>query len=61
MSPEDYEKSSCLYEAIRSHDEKLVISHEGDPAWRNAVLSGVPSLLALRSVSGVIAGFTIQG
>ncbi|XP_043237692.1 pecanex-like protein 1 isoform X2 [Amphibalanus amphitrite] len=50
MSPEDYEKPSCLYEAIRSHDEKLVISHEGDPAWRNAVLSGVPSLLALRHI-----------
>ncbi|XP_037072385.1 pecanex-like protein 1, partial [Pollicipes pollicipes] len=50
MSPDDYEKPSCLYEAIRSHDEKLVISHEGDPAWRNAVLSGVPSLLALRHI-----------
>ncbi len=28
----------------------MVISHEGDPAWRRAVLSGVPSLLALRHV-----------
>lgn len=36
--------------AIGSHEEKMVISHEGDPAWRRAVLSGVPSLLALRHV-----------
>ena len=28
----------------------MVISHEADPAWRNAVLSNVPSLLALRHV-----------
>ena len=27
-----------------------MISHEGDPAWRAAVLSGAPSLLALRHV-----------
>lgn len=27
-----------------------MISHEGDPAWRNAVLSGTSSLLALRHV-----------
>uniref|UniRef100_A0A6M2DZ74 Pecanex-like protein n=1 Tax=Xenopsylla cheopis TaxID=163159 RepID=A0A6M2DZ74_XENCH len=28
----------------------LVISHEADPAWRAAVLSGTPNLLALRHV-----------
>jgi len=28
----------------------MVISHEADPAWRNAVLSNVPSLLALRYI-----------
>ncbi len=27
-----------------------MISHEGDPAWRSAVLAGAPSLLALRHV-----------
>ncbi|KAJ9585807.1 hypothetical protein L9F63_002398, partial [Diploptera punctata] len=50
MSPDEYEDPSALYEAISSHEEKLVISHEGDPVWRNAVLSGTPSLLALRHV-----------
>jgi len=50
MSPDEYEEPSALYDAISSHEEKLVISHEGDPVWRNAVLSGTPSLLALRCV-----------
>merc|ERR550532_1519836 len=50
MSPEEYEENNVLYEAINSHEENLVISHEGDPAWRHAVLSGAPSLLALRHV-----------
>jgi hypothetical protein len=48
MSPDEYEDPLSLYTAILSHEEKLVISHEGDPVWRNAVLSGTPSLLALR-------------
>lgn len=52
MAPDEYEELSALYEAICKHEEELVISHEGDPAWRNAVLSGTPSLLALRSVWG---------
>lgn len=50
MSPEEYEVNSVLYDAMADHDAHLVISHEGDPAWRNAVLSGTPSLLALRHV-----------
>ncbi|XP_063226315.1 pecanex-like protein 1 isoform X2 [Bacillus rossius redtenbacheri] len=50
MSPEEYDDPIALYDAISSHQEKLVISHEGDPVWRNAVLSGTPSLLALRHV-----------
>ncbi|XP_067011369.2 pecanex-like protein 1 isoform X2 [Anabrus simplex] len=50
MSPDEYEDPAALYEAISSHEETLVISHEGDPVWRNAVLSGTPSLLALRHV-----------
>ncbi|WP_163111364.1 hypothetical protein, partial [Acinetobacter baumannii] len=29
---------------------ELVISHEADPLWRNAVLRGTPNLLALRHV-----------
>lgn len=48
MSPEEYEDPSALFDAISSHEDNLVISHEGDPAWRSAVLSGIPSLLALR-------------
>lgn len=51
MSPDEYVDPAALYEAISSHEEKLVISHEGDPVWRNAVLSGTPSLLALRFLS----------
>ncbi|XP_049842209.1 pecanex-like protein 1 isoform X6 [Schistocerca gregaria] len=50
MAPDEYEEPAALYEAISQHEEKLVISHEGDPVWRNAVLSGTPSLLALRHV-----------
>ncbi|KYN37627.1 Pecanex-like protein 1 [Trachymyrmex septentrionalis] len=50
MSPEQYVESVALYEAIDNHDQNLVISHEADPLWRNAVLSGAPSLLALRHV-----------
>ncbi|KAG7207181.1 hypothetical protein KM043_008869 [Ampulex compressa] len=50
MSPEQYVEPSALYEAIDNHDKNLVISHEADPLWRNAVLSGAPSLLALRHV-----------
>ena len=50
MSPDEYEENSVLYEAICSHEKSLVISHEGDPAWRHAVLSGAQSLLALRHV-----------
>lgn len=39
-----------LFEAIANHQQNLVIAHEGDPAWRSAVLSNSPSLLALRHV-----------
>lgn len=48
MSPDLYEELAALYDAIDNHDRNLVISHEADPLWRNAVLSGAPSLLALR-------------
>ena len=50
MAPDEYEDCSVLYEAISGHEQSLVISHEGDPAWRTAVLSGAPALLALRHV-----------
>lgn len=49
-SPDDYDDPATLYNAISQHNEKLVISHEGDPTWRNAVLSGTQCLLALRHV-----------
>ncbi|XP_046486198.1 pecanex-like protein 1 isoform X1 [Neodiprion pinetum] len=50
MSSEEYEETAALYDAIEGHDRGLVISHEADPLWRNAVLGGAPSLLALRHV-----------
>lgn len=49
-SPDEYDEPAVLYEAISSHQQNLVIAHEGDPAWRSAVLSSAPSLLALRHV-----------
>ncbi|XP_031828989.1 pecanex isoform X2 [Nomia melanderi] len=50
MSPDLYAELSALYDAIDNHDKNLVISHEADPLWRNAVLNGAPSLLALRHI-----------
>lgn len=49
-SPEEYNDCQALYDAIRQHEEVMVISHEADPAWRKAVLSNTQSLLALRHV-----------
>lgn len=40
--------NEALYSAICAHESTLVIAHEADPSWRNAVLSNMPSLLALR-------------
>jgi len=50
MAPDEYECPPALYAAISAHEENIVISHEGDPVWRKAVLSGKSSLLALRRV-----------
>lgn len=50
LSPEEYNDPSALYNAITTHTNDLVISHEADPVWRNAVLRGAPQLLALRHV-----------
>ncbi|XP_078284256.1 LOW QUALITY PROTEIN: pecanex-like protein 3 [Rhinoraja longicauda] len=49
-SPDEYEDPAVLYEAIAGNEEKMVISHEGDPAWRTAILTNTQSLLALRHV-----------
>ena len=51
-APDEYDDHQALYDAITNHEQSLVISHEADPAWRNAVLSNTPSLLALRFVKG---------
>lgn len=50
LSPDEYDDSAALYTAIETHTRELVISHEADPVWRNAVLRGAPHLLALRHV-----------
>lgn len=47
-APDDYEDNMMLFEAIAGYQKNLVISHETDVCWRNAVLSGMPSLLTLR-------------
>ncbi|XP_036872967.1 pecanex-like protein 2 isoform X2 [Manis javanica] len=48
--PDEYEDPVVLYEAIQSFEKKVVICHEGDPAWRGAVLSNREELLTLRHV-----------
>uniref|UniRef100_A0A8C0ZTE4 Pecanex-like protein n=1 Tax=Castor canadensis TaxID=51338 RepID=A0A8C0ZTE4_CASCN len=48
--PDEYEDPAVLYEAIQSFEKKVVICHEGDPAWRAAVLSNREELLTLRHV-----------
>lgn len=50
MSAEEYDYNPALFDAITNYRKTMVISHEADPVWRNAVLSNVPSLLALRHV-----------
>ena len=47
-APDEYDDNNVLYDAITLYEQSMVISHEADPAWRNAVLSNVSSLLALR-------------
>ncbi|KAK2491757.1 hypothetical protein MC885_021807 [Smutsia gigantea] len=48
--PDEYEDPVVLYEAIQASEKKVVIRHEGDPAWRGAVLSNREELLTLRHV-----------
>lgn len=50
LSPDEYDDPETLYNAITTHTNELVISHEADPLWRNAVLRGAPQLLALRHI-----------
>ncbi|XP_053672455.1 protein pecanex [Anopheles nili] len=50
LCPDEYDDFNTLYNAIDFHTKELVISHEADPLWRNAVLRGTPNLLALRHV-----------
>ncbi|XP_036402672.1 pecanex-like protein 2 isoform X2 [Megalops cyprinoides] len=45
---EETEEPAVLYEAISNYENNLVICHEGDPAWRKAVLSSRDTLLTLR-------------
>lgn len=49
--PDEYEDPGVLYEAIQSFEKKVVICHEGDPAWRGAVLANKEELLTLRRVA----------
>lgn len=51
LSQEGLEKPKDLFDVIANYTATLVISHEADPTWRNAVLSSVQSLLALRHVA----------
>uniref|UniRef100_A0A670XS96 Pecanex-like protein n=1 Tax=Pseudonaja textilis TaxID=8673 RepID=A0A670XS96_PSETE len=48
--PDEYEDPAILYEAIQSFEETVVICHEGDPAWRSAILSNKEELLTFRHV-----------
>ncbi|XP_006870633.1 PREDICTED: pecanex-like protein 2 [Chrysochloris asiatica] len=48
--PDEYEDPVFLYETIQSFERTVVICHEGDPAWRSAVLSNREDLLTLRHV-----------
>nr|XP_026694133.1 pecanex-like protein 1 isoform X2 [Ciona intestinalis] len=48
--PDEYDQHEPLYTAISEYQTTMVITHEGDPMWRKAVLSNTSSLLALRRV-----------
>uniref|UniRef100_T1KY52 Pecanex-like protein n=2 Tax=Tetranychus urticae TaxID=32264 RepID=T1KY52_TETUR len=51
MSTDEYDDNIVLWASISSYRQNWVISHEADPIWRNALLSNVPYLLALRHVT----------
>jgi hypothetical protein len=37
-----------LYSSLDEFDRKLICCHEGDPLWRQSILTNKPSLLSLR-------------
>ncbi|KAI1719944.1 pecanex-like protein 1 [Ditylenchus destructor] len=45
---DDLDEMSALYDRIQQYQTKIFISHEHDPAWRDAIIANTPSLLALR-------------
>lgn len=50
ISSEEFEEKEILFGAISNYRKEVVISHESDPLWRNAILSNVNSLLTIRHV-----------
>ena len=50
ISSEEFEEKEFLFSAIVNYRKEIVISHESDPLWRNAILSNVNSLLTIRHV-----------
>lgn len=50
ISSEEFEENAFLFSAIVNYRKEVVISHESDPLWRNAILSNVNSLLTIRHV-----------
>ncbi|CAD5215033.1 unnamed protein product [Bursaphelenchus xylophilus] len=45
---DDYEEYESFYYRILYYQDNIFISHEHDPAWRQAIIANTPSLLALR-------------
>uniref|UniRef100_A0A915DT89 Pecanex-like protein n=1 Tax=Ditylenchus dipsaci TaxID=166011 RepID=A0A915DT89_9BILA len=45
---DDFEEMHLLYARIMQYQSRIFISHEHDPAWREAIIANTPSLLALR-------------
>lgn len=50
ISSEEFEEKEYLFSAIVNYRKEVVIAHESDPLWRNAILSNVNSLLTIRHV-----------
>ena len=45
---DEYTTAVGVYDAISDVQENHVVTHENDRAWRDAVVTNKPSLLALR-------------
>jgi hypothetical protein len=45
---DDLEEMESLFDRIQHYQHTIFISHEHDPAWRQAIIANTPSLLALR-------------